>query len=138
MKVRLAGLALVLLVGAGVCFGQNRSASIVAQVSLENQVENVRTTELVTPEADAVYRISTYGTAGNVQPPDVWGVNFGWHDENGVRSDATLSVEADGHASSLVFLARVLKSRSLSYRIDKRSGLQQLPYSVYITVEQLQ
>src|SRR5215831_12752696 len=121
-----------------------QSATIVAQVSLTNQTSSIPRTTLVTPSADALYRVTAYfNTVKGDALGTRWCLFFYWGDDEGQRSIGPFGVDALGDTgptvASTTVPAQVQAGRPLRYQTGPcPGGTKNDPYNLYITVEQLQ
>jgi hypothetical protein len=120
-----------------------QSPTIVAQLTLKDQTASIPRTTLLTPTVDGLYRITAYF---NLAKGDALGTRWClfvyWADDNTQRS-AALGAEAAGDSgpsfSSFVIPAQIQAGRPLRYQTGPcPGGTKNDPYSLYITVEQLQ
>jgi hypothetical protein len=144
ITVRLLFILTFCLFGIGVQ-AQRNSAIIVKQVSLENQTAFIKPTKLVTPNSDALYRISAYmevttvGTNG-----EEYYLNIGWTDAVGKKDKTVIDIaNSNGEIRPLweqtTLVVHDLAGSPLGYSVtDILGGMPQVPFSVFITVEQLQ
>lgn len=134
---------ILLLAANGLAQGQ--SAPIVKQVALANQTSFIKPTVLVTPKNNALYRVSAYleataiGTNG-----DEYYLNIGWMDAMGKKQKIAIQIfDSEGQDFPLwgqtTLVVSDLAGNPLGYSVtDVIGGQPQVPYSVFITVEQLQ
>jgi hypothetical protein len=120
-----------------------QSPTIVAQVSLTNQTTRIPKTTLVTPSADALYRVTAYlNMVGADNSSSFTCLTTGWSDNGGGRSqivfvDSTLNQGVPTWLST-TFSARVKAGVPLVYSVSLCKGGVFNPYDLFITVEQLQ
>jgi|GEM_PF-5569642 len=134
-----------LLIIVSSCIGATaQSATIVAQVSLTNQTLGIPRTTLVTPSADALYRVTAYFDLANGDALYTrWCLGFFYADDVARRGGDFLEITAPGDylatAASTTFAAQVRAGMPLTYTTGVcNGGNKKDPYNLYITVEQLQ
>jgi hypothetical protein len=133
-----------LLVVAASCAGAvAQSAPIVAQVSITNQSAAIPSTVLVTPSADAVYRVTAYFDSSKLdQSKSRWCLATAWTDDAAPRRQ-TVQIDSSANAGfptwlSTTFSARVKAGVPLIYGVTRCFGQANNPFDLYMTVEQLQ
>jgi hypothetical protein len=126
-------------------FGQGQSAIIVKQVALTNQTAFIPPTVLVTPNSNALYRVSAYFEvlSRSQGQCDSFYLNLGWTDAspsgNGRRTLMLRDCSVLQDSDQMTVVASDLAGKPLGYSVkDANRVPPAVPFNVYITVEQLQ
>jgi hypothetical protein len=133
----------LLLVAASCVGAAAQSATIVAQVSITNQSASIPRTVLVTPSADALYRVTAYFDSSKLdQSKSVWCLVTAWTDDAAPRRQ-TVHIDSSANQGyptwlSTTFSTRVKAGVSLIYEVTRCTGQVNNPFDLYLTVEQLQ
>lgn len=137
--------AATMLVLAASSLGQ--SAVIVAQVALTNQTSYIPLTALVTPESNALYRVSAYFEVLSLEHSGVcdhYDLNIRWSDTSPVvKGMSTLTVYDNSfcnapYSAQKTVIVSDLAGKPLGYSVTGVGDAPLVPLNVYITVEQLQ
>ncbi len=132
-----------LMIVAALCVGAAaQSPTIVAQVSLTNQAAPIPKTTLVTPSADALYRVTAYFVVTKTnRSGTLWHLTLGWEGDGGTKAtDVTIASNPnEGYPTWVSWTVSPGDKAGfpLTYQVGP-TGTIANPYNLFITVEQLQ
>ena len=163
MKLRLACLAIVLVVGAGVSLGQStrkaptalpRPPAVVGKVTLTAQSNQIPQTTIFTPRTNGLFRLSYYGTSTVASSSyGCWEVWFYWTDEAGshqnqfnnllypgsIQGCDAVGIEADYSAPTEdATIIRGIAGAPIQFAVVPLYNTEGSQYELFISVEQLQ
>jgi hypothetical protein len=121
------------------------SAIIVKQVALTNQTVFIPTTQLLTPSRTALYRISAFLEVTSLTTQeDTYFLHIGWTDAPRKELRKVITIETYTGATSppsgwTTMVVSDLAGTPITYSVTNfAGGLPEVPFNLYMTVEQLQ
>ena len=110
---------------------------VVASVSLSHQVNGLPATEIYTPPATGLFRITAYMSVAKSQKPNaLWNLQFYWTDDQMARQTSWNISQGVSNPHDATWVMQSVAGVPLRFRTTSMDG--RVPYNLFIVVEQLQ